>query len=131
MPISSTATTSTTRNKQHLPAAFPVPRDHRIATAAPTRPALIPTVAIPTSRLPTFSDAADLLRLELRRIVFSHYLYSTSILPLRAARADDDFQRFSWNHIEQSLDEGAAAAAARLLALQVTRRAAPAPQLHF
>ena len=88
-------------------------------------------MTVAAARLAALGHAADLLRLELRGIVFSNNLDRTSVLSFCSTGADDDFQRFSWNHIEQSFDEGAAAAAAGLLPLQVTTCTPSSPQLHF
>ena len=60
MPISSTATTSTTRNKQHLPATLAIPGNHRIATPTATRPALVPTMTVAAAGLAALGHAADL-----------------------------------------------------------------------
>ena len=88
-------------------------------------------MTVAAAGLAALGHAADLLRLKFCRVVLPHYLYSTSVLSFCPTGPDDDFQRFARYHIEQRFDEGAAAATSRLLALQVTRRAAPAPQLHF
>jgi hypothetical protein len=74
---------------------------------------------------------SHLFRLEFCRIVFSDNLDRPAILALRAAGADDDFQRFAGDDVQQSLDESSTTSSPSLLALQVTRRAPTAPQLHL
>ena len=88
-------------------------------------------MTVAAAGLAALGHAADLLGLELCRIVFADDLNSTAVLTLRAAGPDDDLQRFARYHIEQSFDKSPTPTTARLLALQMTTRTPTAPELHF